>query len=119
MFPGGDLIRIVNLQRTADLLTVTGECELVSQDEAALDLYITAASKENARSNTDASQRLMVRKGKGQFILKHPNPYAAMPHVTFYSTGKNGPGKPFGGIYFGTHDEAAASKRMKLSYAAL
>lgn len=116
-FPNKDVIHITHVQRDAQFLTVHGDYELVSQDAATLALYITAIDKEHAKSKTDPRQQIEVKKGTGTFTLTHPDPYPGMPHVTFYSLWtKAGGGKPFGGIYFGTKEEAERSKKMTLNY---
>lgn len=109
-FRDGDSIRINSVQTTAETITVAVDYELASEDEASIALFITV--KDSGRTPVDPRQRAMIKKGKGSVVLVHPNPQPGMPHVTFYSKA----GKSIGGIYFGTKEEAAASKAMKLNY---
>jgi peptidyl-prolyl cis-trans isomerase SurA len=108
-FAKGDSIRITSVDRSDALITVSGDYELASQDDAVLALYITAKDKEHARTTPDPQQRMSVKKGTGSFTLVHPHPHAGMPHVSFYPSKG---GQVFGGIYFGTKEEAEASKLM-------
>lgn len=117
LFPFGDSIQITSVEGTAESLTVSGTYDLMSEEDAALTLYITAIDKAHARSKSDPRQRLEVKKGKGTFTLVHPALVPGMPHLTFYSTGEANHGHPFGGVYFGTQAMADTSKRMKLDYA--
>ncbi len=117
LFPSGDSIQITSVQGTPESLTVTGTYDLVSEESAALTIYITAIDKENAKTMTDPRQRLEVKKGKGTFSLVHPALVPGMPHLTFYGRGGDNHWHPFGGVYFGTQAMADTSKRMKLDYA--
>ncbi len=109
-FRDGDSIRINSIQTTAETITVAVDYELASEEEASIALFITV--KDSGPTPVDPRQRAMIKKGKGSVVLVHPNPQPGMPHVTFYSKA----GKSIGGIYFGTKEEAAASKAMNLNY---
>lgn len=110
-FRPGDSIRITNVQRGDDFLTVTAEYELVSEPQATISLHITR-TKGDGRLMNAASQSKTVSKGKGTVTLHHPDVGEGMPHVSFYPA--NG-GSVFGGVYFGTAAEAAASQKMAWS----
>lgn len=108
-FRPGDSIRITNVQRGDDFLTVTADYELASEPEAAISLHITG-TQGDGRSKTVASQSKKITKGKGTVTLHHPDVGEGMPHISFYPSKG---GSVFGGIYFGTAAEAAASQKMK------
>lgn len=110
-FRPGDSIRITNVQRGDGFLTVTADYELASEPEATISLHITA-TKGNGRSATAPSQSKKIQKGKGTVTLHHPAVGEGLPHVSFYPTKG---GSVFGGVYFGTADEAARSQKMKWS----
>jgi len=110
-FRPGDSIRITQLQRGGDFMTVTADYELASADEARISLFIT--SKDKGRTRIVPSQTRDIVKGKGSVVLNLPDMPEGMPHVSFYSIAD---GKAFGGIYFGTREEAQASKMMRLGY---
>lgn len=109
-FREGDSIEIHSVQTTAESITVSADYVLASEDEASISLYITV--KNSDRTPVDPRQKARIKKGKGSVVLVHPHPQPGMPHLSFYN--KNG--EAFGGIYFGTQEEAAASKRMNLHY---
>ena len=111
-FRPGDSIRIINVRRgenVENVLTVTAEYELASEPEAIILLSITR-TKGDGFSKSAASQSKTISKGKGTVTLHSPDVREGMPHVSFYPS-KGGDG--FGGIYFGTAAEAAASLAMK------
>lgn len=110
-FRPGDSIRISNVQRGDGFLTVTADYELASEPEATISLHITA-TKGDGRSKTASSQSKNIQKGKGTVTLHHPAVGEGMPHVSFYPSKG---GSVFGGVYFGTADEAARSQKMKWS----
>jgi hypothetical protein len=110
-FRPGDSIRITHVQRGDDFLTVTAEYELASEPEATIALYITA-TKGDGRSKTAATQSKTITQGKGTVTLHHPAVGEGMPHISFYPAKG---GSVFGGVYFGTAAEAAASQKMKWS----
>lgn len=108
-FRPGDSIRITNVQRGDNFLTVTAEYELASEPQATISLHITR-TKGDGHSKTDESQSKSVSNGKGTVTLHHPDVGEGMPHVSFYPAKG---GSVFGGVYFGTAEEAAASQKMK------
>lgn len=110
-FRPGDSIRITNVQRGDNFLTVTAEYELASEPQATISLHITR-TKGDGRLMNAASQSKTVSKGKGTVTLHHPDVGEGMPHVSFYPA--NG-GSVFGGVYFGTAAEAAASQKIAWS----
>ncbi|MBK8092403.1 MAG: hypothetical protein IPK32_10625 [Verrucomicrobiaceae bacterium] len=110
-FRPGDSIRITNVQRADDFLTVTADYELASESEATIALYITA-TKGDGRSKTAETQSKTITKGKGTVTLHHPAISEGMPHISFYPPKG---GRVFGGVYFGTAAEAAASQKMEWS----
>lgn len=110
-FRPGDSIRITQVQRGGDFMTVTADYELASADEARISLFIT--SKDKGRTRIVPSQTRDIVKGKGSVVLNLPDMPEGMPHVSFYSIAD---GKAFGGIYFGTREEAQASKMMRFGY---
>ena len=107
-FLPGDSIRITQVQRSGGFMTVTADYELASAEAANISLYITS-TKDNGRTKTDPNQRKAIAKGKGRVVLHHPDVREGMPHVSFYPSGG---GSSFGGIYFGTQEEADASRKM-------
>ncbi|WP_184343600.1 M56 family metallopeptidase [Prosthecobacter vanneervenii] len=109
-FKAGDSIRIHSVQTTAESITVAVDYELASEEEAYVSLFITV--KNSDPTPVDPRQRAAIKKGRGSVVLVHPHPQPGLPHVTFYSKD----GHPFGGIYFGTQEEAAASKALNLNY---
>lgn len=108
-FRPGDSIRITNVQRGDNFLTVTAEYELASEPQATISLHITR-TKSDGHSKTDESQSKSVSNGKGTVTLHHPDVGEGMPHVSFYPAKG---GSVFGGVYFGAAEEAAASQKMK------
>lgn len=110
-FRPGDSIRITNVQRGDDFLTVTAEYELASEPEARISLHVTS-SKNIGWTGSAASQSKNITKGKGSVTLHHPSVGEGMPHVSFYPAKG---GSVFGGVYFGTEQEAAASRKMSAS----
>lgn len=114
-FRPGDSIRVSSMTRSDNMLTVGLEYELSSTDEAMASLYLT--SKSNASEGKsppfNPGQVVMVKRGRGSLILRHPLPAEGLPHITFYDTKTK---QPVGGIYFGTAAEAAESKTLDLSY---
>jgi beta-lactamase regulating signal transducer with metallopeptidase domain len=109
-FLPGDSIQIVSVERSADLLSVTADYTLASRDKADLHLYITSDQKVPP---FDKRQATIVTKGKGRVTLHHPSPPPGQPHLTYYDPATH---KPFGGIYFGTPEEATQSRKFNLSY---
>ncbi|OYW20018.1 MAG: hypothetical protein B7Z52_02805, partial [Burkholderiales bacterium 12-64-5] len=97
-----DSMVITSMTRSAEMLTVGVDYELGSADEATAALYITSTT-DNKASAFDARQQVLLKRGRGSFVLHLPTPSQGLPHVTFYDTLTR---KPFGGIYFGTEAEA-------------
>lgn len=114
LFRTGDSIRILSVQRSPNSISVSVDYELGSRDEATMALYITSMTSTQP-TPTDPRQSITVKKGRGTATLHHPNPTPGLPHVTFYDKKSH---QGVGGIYFGTADEAATSKKMKLNYLA-
>ncbi|MGV3660910.1 MAG: M56 family metallopeptidase [Prosthecobacter sp.] len=114
LFRTGDSIRITSVQRTAESISVSVEYELASRDEATMSLYITSMTSAEP-TPTDPRQMLTVKRGRGTATLHHPKPVPGLPHVTFYDKNSH---QGIGGVYFGTAEEAAMSKKMKLNYLA-
>lgn len=117
-FRTGDVISIKTVERQGDLLTVSGEYELVTQEKALLMMEVTQTQKNPGSLAVDPRQRLEIQRGRGSFKLVQPNPPQGLPHVTFYgpSADSKANTRPFGAVYFGTFEEAAASNRLQLSY---
>ncbi len=111
-FRPGDSIRIRQVQRSNDYLTVTADYELASTDSARLSLHITSL-KSKGGIKTSQTQSNIVTRGKGTVILHHPDIYEGLPHLTFYNPET---GQAIGGLYFGTPEEAAASQKLDLNY---
>lgn len=109
-FRSGDSINILAVTRSADLLSVTAEYSLGSQDKADLHLYVTSSEKSPA---FDQRQAAVVSKGQGRITLHHPTPPQGQPHLTFYDPVSH---QAIGGIYFGTPAEAAESRKYNLGY---
>ncbi|MDP1590660.1 MAG: hypothetical protein Q8M07_23100 [Prosthecobacter sp.] len=109
-FLPGDSIQIVSVERSADQLSVTADYTLASQEKADLHLCITSDQKAPP---FDRRQATVVTKGKGRVTLHHPSPPPGQPHLTYYAPATH---KPFGGIYFGTPEEATQSRKFNLSH---
>lgn len=116
-FKSGDEIRIFKVDRDADHMIVTGAYELGSEESAILVLSITSLNTGSPKVAFDPRQQMTVQRGHGSFTLTFPNPYPGLPHVTFYQPAQPGAtNSAFGGIYFGTSEEAKASRKLDLSY---
>ncbi len=111
MFRPGDSIRITEVQRVGQSINVTAYYELASADTANISLHITS-TKDSGVSKTDPRQLKAITKGKGRVVLHHPDAQEGLPHVSFYPTSG---GKSFGGIFFGTAEEAAESRKLRLN----
>ncbi len=101
-FPQGDSIEITSVDRTPEKMVVKGRYNLVSHDNALLALYITTST--NKPVPEDASQRMQISKGQGDFELIHPylkKALPGLPHVSMYADGH-----PFASLYFGNQAEA-------------
>jgi len=110
-FPKGDSIEITSVKRSPTRMVVKGRYNLVSAKSAQLALYITSTN-DIGPVPVDASQRMQISKGTGNFELIHPHPHPGFPHVNMYSPD----GKPFAALYFGTKEEAAVEKNFDLGY---
>ncbi|MCB1225471.1 MAG: hypothetical protein KDK99_06645 [Verrucomicrobiales bacterium] len=111
-FRPGDSIRISQVQRGKDFLNVTADYELGSAENANISLYVTTKN-DHGPVETDPSQTARVAKGKGTVVLHHSHLRAGLPHMTFYHATN---GKAFGGVYFGSVEEAKASQELDLKY---
>jgi hypothetical protein len=107
-FPRGDFIEITSVERTDNQMTVKGHYNLVSADDATIALHIT--SRRPHDSPTDASQSMLITKGKGDFELIDSNVIPGLPHVNMYYGGR-----PFAEVYFGTKDEAEEEDQLHLT----
>ena len=110
-FPKGDSIEITSVERTPERMTVKGHYNLVSHDQATLALYITST---NRNVPEDATQRMQISKGRGDFELSRSHLYPGLHHVTMYSLGADGKSKPFAGVYFGNQNEAREEAKLDL-----
>lgn len=116
-FHPGDEIRILKVDRDADRMIVTGAYELGSQESAILALNITSINVSSPKVAFDARQQVTVQRGHGSFTLTFPKPHPGLPHVTFYKPAQPGAtNSAFGGIYFGSPEEAKDSRQFDLSY---
>jgi hypothetical protein len=112
-FRPGDSIKITQVQRGKKFITVTADYELASADRALIALHITSM-KDTSGTRNAAEQSKHITRGKGTITLHHPATYEGMPHISFYPSPQGG--QAFGGIYFGTKEEAYASQKLKLGY---
>ncbi|MCB1210144.1 MAG: hypothetical protein KDK97_12485 [Verrucomicrobiales bacterium] len=112
-FRQGDSIRIRQVQRGKDFMTVTADYELASTDSARVSLHLTSTTTASKGVKVHRSQSETVTRGKGSVTIHHPDVQEGLPHLTFYDTQS---GRPIGGIYFGTLAEAEASQKLDLSY---
>jgi beta-lactamase regulating signal transducer with metallopeptidase domain len=116
-FRSGDEMRIFKVDRDADRMIVTGAYELGSEETAILVLSITSLNTGSPKAAFDPRQQMTVQRGHGSFTLTLPKPHPGLPHVTFYKPAQPGAtNSAFGGIYFGTPEEAKASRKLDLSY---
>lgn len=115
-FRPGDNIRILEVQRGEDFITVTADYELASADTARVGLFITSTKAAGSTTVTDAQHKVIAR-GKGTVVLHHAAPHEGLPHVSFYPASHGG--QAFGGIYFGTTAEAEQSQKLELDYMTL
>ncbi len=97
-FPKGDSIEITSVDRTEKRMVVKGHYNLVSHDQATLALYITSTNKNITE---DATQRMQISKGRGDFELIHSHLIPGLPHVSMHADGGS-----FAALYFGTKAEA-------------
>ena len=101
-FPKGDSIEITSVERSADRMEVKGHYNLVSHDQALLALYCTSTNRTNVPE--DATQRMQISRGRGDFELSRSHLYPGLHHVSMYAPWPDG--KSFAALYFGTKEEA-------------
>ncbi len=105
-FREGDSIRITQVRRVGDALTVAADYDLASADSASIMLSITT-NENGGRSSVAPTQRQLITKGKGTVLLHHPSAPNGKPHVSFYAAEG---GSSFGGVYFGAAGETSIAK---------
>lgn len=115
-FPFGDSVKIITMENKGSEVEVTGSYNLVSQEWASLDFYVTAIKPNQPASKFDRRQSTRITKGSGQFTLVHPAPYHGLPHLSLYTIEDGRPTRDFGCVYFGTPEEAAASQKLPLRF---
>jgi serine/threonine protein kinase len=103
-FPKGDSIEITSVERSADRMVVKGHYNLISHDDAELALYITST---NRNVPEDATQRMQISKGWGDFELIDRHLVPGWPHVSMYADGGS-----FAALYFGTRAEALEESKL-------
>jgi tRNA A-37 threonylcarbamoyl transferase component Bud32 len=103
-FPRGDSIEIASVNRSANHMVVKGHYNLVSHDRATLALYITSTNRNGPE---DATQRMQISKGRGEFELTHSHLVPGLPHVGMYDAN----GDTFANVYFGTQAEATKESK--------
>jgi serine/threonine protein kinase/tetratricopeptide (TPR) repeat protein len=107
-FPQGDFIAITSVDRTPERMVVKGHYNLVSHDNAELALYITSTNKNIPE---DATQRMQISRGRGDFKLIHSHLVPGWPHVSMYADGGS-----FAALYFGTKAEALEECTLPKGY---
>jgi serine/threonine protein kinase len=107
-FPKGDSIEITSVDRTPERMVVKGHYNLVSHDDAELALYITSTIRNVPE---DATQRMQISKGRGDFELIHSHLVPGWPHVSMYADGGS-----FAALYFGTKAEALEESKLPKGY---
>jgi hypothetical protein len=107
-FPGGDSIAITSVERSTNRLVVKGHYNLVSRDQATLALYCTST---NTNPHEEATQRMQLSKGRGDFELSRSHLYPGLHHVSMYADGH-----PFASLYFGTKAEALEESKLPPGY---
>ncbi len=114
----GDAIEITEVTATSprleqgDSVTVSGKFYLKSQESANLCLFLTQ-TEGDGKGNTQPSQRMLVKKGNGDFTLKTTIRNRGHLHLTYYGPDS---GKPFGGTYFGTVEQMKSIANWDVSY---
>ena len=106
-FPKGDSIEIASVDRSANRMVVKGHYNLVSHDQATLALYITT-STNIISVLADATERMQISKGHGDFELIDSHLVPGLPHVSMYADGNS-----FASLYFGTQAEALEESKEK------
>jgi serine/threonine protein kinase len=107
-FPKGDSITISSVERSNNVMLVTGSYNLLSADHGTLALYIT--SKNSSGPHEDPRQTMMISKGIGQFALFHPHVAPGLPHLNIYSSNRTAIAE----LYFGNAEEAAEERKLAL-----
>ncbi|MGP8054893.1 MAG: protein kinase domain-containing protein [Limisphaerales bacterium] len=107
-FPQGDYIEITSVERSTNRMVVKGHYNLVSHDNALLALYCTSTNKN---IHEDASQRMPISKGRGDFELSRSHLYPGLHHVSMYANGGS-----FAALYFGTRAEALKESKLPKRY---
>ena len=102
-FPEGDTIKITAVERSEDQMTVKGQYNLVSHNQALLALYITATNKNALEGSGEGRP---ISKGYGDFNLVYTHVVPGLPHVSMYAEGHS-----FAALYFGTKAEAAQESK--------
>ena len=100
-FPGGDSIEIISVERSTNRMVVKGHYNLVSHEKALLALYCTSTNNINGHVPEDATQRMQITRGRGDFELSRSHLYPGLHHVSMYADGGS-----FAALYFGTQAEA-------------
>lgn len=114
----GDVIEITDVTATSqqleqgDSVTVTGRFRLESCEAAKLCIFLTQ-TVGNGKEETDPTQTMLVKKGRGEFTLKITIKHRGVLHVTYYDPSS---GKPMGGTYFGTADQMKSIADWDVDY---
>ncbi len=107
-FPEGDSIEITSVARTPERMVVKGHYNLVSHDQATLALYCTST---NRNIHEDATQKMQISKGRGDFELSRSHLYPGLHHVSLYANRGS-----FAALYFGTKAEALEESKLPKEY---
>ena len=108
-FPRGDSIEITSVDRSTNRIVVKGHYNLVSADKAGLALHLCQTN--GAAIPDDATQAMLISRGRGDFELVDPNSFTGFPYVVMSSITS---GWPMAQLYFGTRAEALAESKLKL-----
>jgi len=107
-FPEGDAIEITSVERSTNRMVVKGHYNLVSHDQALLALYCTST---NRNVHEEATQRMQIAKGRGDFELSRTHLYPGLHHVSMYANGGS-----FAALYFGNQAEALEESKLPKAY---
>jgi serine/threonine protein kinase len=110
-FPAGDSIEITSVKRTKNQMTVKGHYNLVSHDQALLALYCTST---NRNVHEEATRRMQISRGRGDFELSRSHLSPGLHHVSMYAPWPDG--KSFAALYFGTKEEALEESKLAPGY---
>ena len=113
-FPEGDYIEITSVERSTNRMVVKGNYNLVSHDKALLALYGTSTNNADGHVPEDATQRMQISRGRGDFELSRSHLYPGLHHVTMYSPWPEG--KAFAVVYFGNRVEALEESKLPKGY---